>query len=75
MMIGGSSIMTFAHVLPAPAVAPSRSIAAAVIGNAMEWYDFAVHGFLASVIGKLFFPRASQRCRSSPRLAYSQSGF
>src|SRR5918994_1839578 len=56
MMIGGSSIMTVAHVLPAPAVAPNRSVVAAVIGNAMEWYDFAVYGFFASIIGKLFFP-------------------
>jgi MFS transporter, MHS family, proline/betaine transporter len=56
MMIGGSSVMTVAHVLPAPAVAPNRSVAAAVIGNAMEWYDFAVYGFFASIIGKLFFP-------------------
>jgi MFS transporter, MHS family, proline/betaine transporter len=55
MMIGGSSIMTVAHVLPAPAVALNRSVAA-VIGNAMEWYDFAVYGFFASIIGKLFFP-------------------
>jgi Sugar (and other) transporter len=56
MMIGGSSIMTVTHALPAPAVAPNRSVAAAVIGNAMEWYDFAVYGFFASIIGKLFFP-------------------
>src|SRR5215207_1221996 len=55
MMIGGSSIMTVAHVLPAPAVALNRSVAA-VIGNTMEWYDFAVYGFFASIIGKLFFP-------------------
>jgi MHS family proline/betaine transporter-like MFS transporter len=56
MMIGGSSIMSVTHVLSAPTLAPNRSVAAAIIGNAMEWYDFAVYGFFASVIGKLFFP-------------------
>ncbi len=41
-----------------PTAAPSRSrvIAAGLIGNVMEWYDFAVYGFFASVIGHLFFP-------------------
>ena len=33
-----------------------RQIAAVVIGNALEWYDFAVYGFLAPIIGKNFFP-------------------
>lgn len=27
-----------------------------LIGNVMEWYDFAVYGYFAGVIGKLFFP-------------------
>ncbi len=27
-----------------------------LIGNVMEWYDFAVYGYFATVIGKLFFP-------------------
>lgn len=26
------------------------------IGNALEWFDFAIYGCLASVLGKLFFP-------------------
>ena len=33
-----------------------RIILIGLIGNVMEWYDFAVYGFFASVIGKLFFP-------------------
>ncbi|GAS99333.1 citrate-proton symporter citrate transporter [Mycolicibacterium canariasense] len=38
--------------------APSRArIAVAVgIGNFMEWFDFAVYGFFAAIIGELFFP-------------------
>ena len=34
----------------------TRQIAAAVIGNALEWYDFVVFGFLTVIIAKLFFP-------------------
>ena len=33
-----------------------RAIVAAVIGNALEWYDFTVFGFMTVVIAKLFFP-------------------
>jgi len=27
-----------------------------LIGNVMEWYDFAVYGYFAAILGKLFFP-------------------
>lgn len=33
-----------------------KVIAAGVSGNVLEWYDFAVYGFYAPIIGKLFFP-------------------
>src|SRR5207244_812294 len=35
-------------------------VAAAVIGNALEWYDFIIFGFLTVVISRLFFPSESQ---------------
>ena len=35
-------------------------IAAAVVGNALEWYDFIIFGFLTVVISRLFFPGDSQ---------------
>ncbi len=35
-------------------------IAAAVIGNALEWYDFIVFGFFTAIISRLFFPTQSQ---------------
>ena len=35
-------------------------VTAAVIGNALEWYDFIVFGFFAVIISKLFFPTDSQ---------------
>ncbi|MEI5997229.1 MFS transporter [Paraburkholderia bengalensis] len=37
----------------------TRAVAAAVIGNALEWYDFTVFGFLTVVIAELFFPSSS----------------
>jgi MFS transporter, MHS family, proline/betaine transporter len=33
-----------------------RVIAAGVIGNMLEWYDFAIYGYFASAIGRQFFP-------------------
>jgi MHS family proline/betaine transporter-like MFS transporter len=42
------------------AAPPKRQIVAAVIGNALEWYDFIVFGFLAVVISRLFFPSDSE---------------
>ena len=33
-----------------------RIIAAGIIGNVIEYYDFALIGFLAVMMGKLFFP-------------------
>ncbi len=32
------------------------AVTAAVIGNALEWYDFTVFGFMTVVIAHLFFP-------------------
>lgn len=31
-------------------------IAAGAIGNLLEWYDFAVYGYFAAEIGRVFFP-------------------
>ncbi len=39
---------------------PTRQIVAAVIGNALEWYDFVVYGFLTVIISRLFFPTDSE---------------
>lgn len=35
-----------------------RVMVAAVIGNAMEWFDFAIYGMFAIVISRLYFPSA-----------------
>lgn len=41
---------------PASRSLNTRAVIAAVIGNALEWYDFTVFGFLTVVIAQLFFP-------------------
>ncbi|MDU7098261.1 MAG: glycine betaine/L-proline transporter ProP [Enterobacter sp.] len=35
-----------------------KAITAASLGNAMEWFDFGVYGFVAYALGKVFFPGA-----------------
>ena len=47
--------MSSSQIAPKPI-----QIAAAVIGNALEWYDFIVCGFFTVVIARLFFPSDSQ---------------
>ena len=33
-----------------------RAVVAATAGNIVEWFDFAVYGYFAATIGRLFFP-------------------
>ena len=37
--------------------AKRKMIAATMIGNVIEWYDFAIYGSFAALIGRDFFPR------------------
>jgi MHS family proline/betaine transporter-like MFS transporter len=47
---------------PSPAAAPPskamvrRIIFSSSVGNALEWFDFSVYGYFASIIAKQFFP-------------------
>ncbi|MBE9372955.1 MFS transporter [Saccharopolyspora sp. HNM0983] len=36
-----------------------RAVAAAAIGNTMEWFDFGVFSYIAVVISQVFFPQSS----------------
>ena len=36
-----------------------RGVIAGVVGNVLEWYDFALFGFFALQIGSHFFPASS----------------
>src|ERR1700742_1816101 len=40
---------------PAPACS-KRTVLAGMIGNVLEWYDFALFGFMAPILSPLFFP-------------------
>lgn len=37
-----------------------RAVIAAVIGNVLEWYDFAVYAYLAGTIARRFFPSSDE---------------
>jgi MFS transporter, MHS family, proline/betaine transporter len=45
------------RVTAGPRATPvSRARVAGMIGNTLEWYDFAVYGYFAPVLGRHFFP-------------------
>ena len=48
--------MTAASIGTSASGQSRRAVTAAVIGNVLEWYDFAVYGYVAAIIGKNFFP-------------------
>jgi MHS family proline/betaine transporter-like MFS transporter len=55
-----SSATTFDPLVPAPKHASGAlQIAAATIGNALEWFDLLVYGYFATTIGGVFFPNAN----------------
>lgn len=37
-----------------------RAIIAMAVGNLLEWFDFAVYAYLATIIGKHFFPSTNE---------------
>ncbi|BBY14855.1 MFS transporter [Mycolicibacterium litorale] len=49
-----SQMSATAH--PAAPAAIRKAITGASIGNAVEWFDFAIYGFLATYIAAKFFP-------------------
>lgn len=52
-----------------------RQVVAAVVGNALEWYDFIVYGFLSSIIASQFFPAADEYTSLLMALATFGVGF
>ncbi|AKK62480.1 MFS transporter [Xanthomonas oryzae] len=36
-----------------------KAVGAAALGNAMEWFDFGVYGYLAVTLGRVFFPASN----------------
>jgi len=58
------------------AAAELRKRAVAVgIGNFMEWFDFAIYGYFAAVIGQIFFPSTQPGVSLLSSLAVFAVGF
>jgi MHS family proline/betaine transporter-like MFS transporter len=45
-----------ANAVPNPT---RRVVVAACFGHAVEWFEFGVYGYLATILGKLFFPSSN----------------
>jgi MFS transporter, MHS family, proline/betaine transporter len=54
---------------------PLRTALAGLIGNVLEWFDFAVYGYFASDIGRQFFPRSSASAQQLLAFAVFAIGF
>jgi MHS family proline/betaine transporter-like MFS transporter len=52
-----------------------RTAAAGLIGNVLEWFDFAVYGYFASIIGQQFFPQSSPSAQHLFAFAVFAIGF
>jgi MFS transporter, MHS family, proline/betaine transporter len=52
-----------------------RTALAGLIGNVLEWFDFAVYGYFAGDIGRLFFPQSSPAAQQLLTFAIFALGF
>jgi MHS family proline/betaine transporter-like MFS transporter len=52
-----------------------RTALAGLIGNVLEWFDFAVYGYFASDIGRQFFPQSSPAAQQLLAFAIFALGF
>lgn len=68
--VGASSI----HTSDGQSDIRKRAVAVG-IGNFMEWFDFAIYGYFAAVIGMLFFPSSAPGVSLLSSLAVFAVGF
>jgi MHS family proline/betaine transporter-like MFS transporter len=54
---------------------PLRTALAGLIGNVLEWFDFAVYGYFASNIGHQFFPKSDPAVQTFLTFATFALGF
>jgi MHS family proline/betaine transporter-like MFS transporter len=59
----------------APRQSALRTAFAGLIGNVLEWYDFAVFGFFSTEIGRAFFPDSSPAAQQLKAFAVFAVGF
>jgi MHS family proline/betaine transporter-like MFS transporter len=62
-------------VVVAPRQSALRTALAGLIGNVLEWFDFAVYGYFASDIGRQFFPQSSHTAQQLLAFAVFALGF
>jgi len=62
-------------VLETPQAVPARHVAAVVVGNALEFYDFLTYSFFAVYIGRAFFPSSDPSASLLASLATFGAGF
>lgn len=60
---------------PRPRQSAIRTAAAGLIGNVLEWFDFAVYGYFSTDIGRQFFSHASATSSQLLALAVFAFGF
>jgi MHS family proline/betaine transporter-like MFS transporter len=61
--------------MPAERQSPLRTALAGLIGNVLEWFDFAVYGYFASDIGRQFFPQSSEAAQHLATFGVFALGF
>jgi MFS transporter, MHS family, proline/betaine transporter len=60
---------------PSPRQSALRTALAGLIGNVLEWFDFAVYGYFAGDIGQQFFPQSSHTAQQLLAFAVFALGF
>jgi MHS family proline/betaine transporter-like MFS transporter len=45
---------------PPPGRDSRRAVAAAAVGNLLEWYDFAIYAYMAVIVARKFFPAGDE---------------
>src|SRR3954468_17235025 len=83
--LGGAAKKTEAPAIPAKVIEPAavgasqpsalRTALAGLIGNVLEWFDFAVYGYFASDIGHQFFPKSDPAAQQLLAFAVFALGF
>ncbi len=58
-----------------PIQSAGRTAFAGLIGNVLEWFDFAVYGYFATAIGRQFFPQSSAGAQQLLAFAVFALGF
>lgn len=65
-----------AHSRPVTVESMTRkAVSAAAIGNAIEWFDFGVYGFLLGIVGVRFFPNVDPSARTLAAFAVFAASF